>query len=225
MPNNQVQSDIERHYLLEEYTKIDYDSPAMYEFLEEIFSTINAVVTLSPDCSFLDIGCGRGYFLQYLQKKGIKNIRGIDPCDDLIQERLFETITKGTFQEHGSHDESIDIVFTCHTLHHLHDKYPLYAIREMLKISKKLVVVVEINNTNIPMLLVSLLNRRVEANAFRYNRKKVVMMLLDAGSDIIYAGDLRSCYVSGNSWFHRLLARIGARPYNIVIAKKKDIRQ
>ena len=105
----------------------------------------------------------------------------------------------------------------------LKQKYPVNALKEMFRISKKYVVIVEINNTNIPMFLISLLNYNVERNALFYNKTRVIELAEKMECSILYAENMNSCYISGNSYFYRILARIGNPPYNIVIAEKKNV--
>lgn len=90
----------------------------------------------------------------------------------------------------------------------------------MFRIAKKYVVIVEINNTNLPMLLVSLLTIKVERNAFRYNGAKVADIIKSLGYNIKHMGNLKAGYISGNSCIYKALSKIGSSPYNILIAEK-----
>ena len=209
------------YYYIKEYGSLKYDSPSMKKFLSEIYKKIIKNINIKKNNSLLDIGCGRGYFLRYLNEKGYHNIKGIDPCQRLIEKKLFNNISKGSFEKNSFKNNQFTVVFTCHTLHHLKEKEPLNAVKEMFRIARDYVVIVEINNTNLPMFLISLLNWRVEKNAFRYNRVKTGHLLKKAGGKIIYNADLKVPYISGNSFFYRLLAKIGAPPYNLIIAKKR----
>ena len=208
-------------FLTDRYARIGYDFPSMRHFMSEIIDVLKRNIDIGEDSMFLDIGCGRGYFLRYLYELGYKHVQGIDPSVALMENKLFDGIRKGSFEDNTFDDNSIDIVFTCHTLHHLPSTHPLHAIREMLRISRKYIVIVEINNTNIPMFFRSILCLKVELNAFRYNLQKVRFMLSNVECKIIYSSNMRSGYLSGSSFLYKQLAKIGMPPYNISIAEKK----
>jgi ubiquinone/menaquinone biosynthesis C-methylase UbiE len=211
----------ERTYLYKEYIKINYNKESLINFLDEIYSIVSIVTNIKKDTSFLDIGCGRGYFLKYLHEKGLRNLKGIDPCNELLDEKLFNDCIFGSVENNSFNDNSFEIVFTCHTLHHLKEKRPENAIIEMMRIAKKYIIIVEINNTNIPMFLVSLLNYKVERYAYLFNKRKVISMLNSNGYQIVFESNLRSPYISSDSWFYKLLSKIGCPPYNIIISSKK----
>ncbi len=216
------QSHAEAEYLSKEYARIDTDSPALVEFLDEIYAVLRRMIGFGPALSLLDIGCGRGYLIEYLQRKGHTEVFGIDPCDALIANRLSDRAVAGSFENNPHEDRRFDIVLTCHTLHHLVDSSPVSAIQEALRLARKHVVIVEINNTNLPMLLVSLFNRRVERNAWRYNKRKVARLIEQAGGEVVHRSNLRCGYLSGRTVLHRILQRVGAPPYNVLIACKKE---
>jgi 2-polyprenyl-3-methyl-5-hydroxy-6-metoxy-1,4-benzoquinol methylase len=213
-------TDRESRYLAGEYARIAYGQPSMAGFLEEIDATLRRHVPFGPETSVLDIGCGRGYFLKRLQESGVQNVRGIDPCAALVESRLCDGIAAGGFEDNAFRDGEFDLVFTCHTLHHLANPWPRDAVREMSRIARRHIAIVEISNANVPMLAASLLNFRVERNAYSYNTAKIVKLARAAGLRIVHAASMRSGYVSGSSWPYRALARAGSRPYTMLIAEK-----
>ena len=219
----QIFREKEGKYFRNEYGMIGYYSKSMSSFLNEIFEVIEANITLSRNMSFLDIGCGRGYFLKYLASRGYNNIKGIDPCSDLIENKLYSEVNYGSFEDNNFNDSEFDIVFTCHTLHHLRERTPIHAVREMIRISQKYIIVIEINNWNVAMFLRSLWKRDVERNGFTYNIDKVKKMVRNTGVSIVYANNLNAMYISGDSLLHRVCYKIGTKPYNIVIVRKDQI--
>jgi SAM-dependent methyltransferase len=210
----------EQKYLRKAYATITLESPAMHSFLDEVYSILAREIAFGPDQSLVDIGCGRGYFVEYLRLRGHSNVCGIDPCGLLLEDTLSDTVVRGSFEDNPYSESSFDIAFTCHTLHHLPDRNPIFAVKEMLRLARKYVVIVEINNTNLPIFLTTLAMFRVERNAAFYNRVKVASLVQRAGGQVVLQADLQSCYLSGNSLFYRFLAALGSRPYNIVIAKR-----
>lgn len=211
-------SNDESTYFAQEYAQIDPQAPWVRRFLNEIYRTL-VHHDAQPHDSVLDVGCGRGYLLHYLMENGFESLRGIDPCSELVAARLSDAVGPGAFFDDTISEKSFDVVITCHTLHHLHSPDPVQEIAWLAQVARKLVIIVEINNTNLPMLIMSLLHRNVEANAFRYNLAKVKKMCRSAGLDIIQTTQMESGYISGQSTLHRIASRIGTPPYNIVVAR------
>ncbi len=216
-------SHAETEYLWQEYSRIDTASPSLTDFLDEIYAVMRRVISFGPAHSLIDIGCGRGYFIEYLQRKGHAHVCGIDPCDKLIANRLSDRAVVGSFEDNPLGDGQFDIAFICHTLHHLPDSNPVSAVQDALRLAGKYVVIVEINNTNLPMLLVSLLNRSVERNAWRYNKRKVASLIRQSGGRVVHQSNLRCGYLSGRSVLHRTLQRVGSPPYNVLISRKNEM--
>jgi ubiquinone/menaquinone biosynthesis C-methylase UbiE len=211
----------EDKYIIDRYSKIGYDKPSMKAFLAEIYRILDKIIPLSKDISFLDIGSGKGYFLRYLKEMGFANLTGIDPNEGFLGDNVFENISLGSFESNSFSDNTFDVVFCCHTLHHLNQKYPVYALQEMFRISKKYIVIVEINNTNIPVFLISLLNFCYEKNAIFYNKFHVLSLIKKIEKlKTIYTDNLNCSYISGNSFLYKLSSRIGSLPYNIFILEK-----
>lgn len=208
-------------FLTQAYGEIDPQSLAMLAFLGEIHATLVDRAGFDRESSLIDIGCGRGYFLDYLDRKGYPHLAGLEPSTGLTAMRLHHSVQAGSFEENPFGDNSFDIAFTCHTLHHLPDREPTAAVREMFRLARRYVVVVEINNTNLPMLLRSVARIKDEINAPWYNRPKVVRLIKKAGGQVKFETDLRAGYLSGDSAVHRLAARLGRRPYNLVIAEAR----
>jgi len=132
---------------------------------------------------------------------------------------MHNAVRTGAFFEPGLEEKSFDVVITCHTLHHLRNTDPVEEVAWMKSMARQLVVIVEINNTNIPMLLMSLLHWRVEANAFRYNLWKSRSLCRRAGLDVLHATNMDTGYISGSSILHALASDMGSKPYNIVLAR------
>lgn len=208
----------EGEYLAREYARIEYGAGPLQRFMDEIYATLRAC-GIGAGHSVLDVGCGRGYFLRYLAEKGFTDLRGVDPCEELVRERVSEAVGPGAYFDPTVQDKSFDVAITCHTLHHLTNADPVEEVRWLGRVARRLVVVVEINNTNLPMLLMSLLHRKVEANAFRYNLGKASGLCQRAGMSVVQAGLMDCGYISGDSALHRFAAAVGTKPYNIVAAR------
>lgn len=210
----------ESEYLARAYAPLGLDDRPMRVFLDTVIDALVRHAGLSPDQAVLDIGCGRGYLLERLRRLGYRNLTGIDPCAPLRASRVFADIAEGGFGRNPYVPASFDLVIACHTLHHLPDPRPIAAVREMLLLSRSRIAIVEVNNTNLPCLALSVLQGHVERNAWRYNAARVSAMVTEAGGVVLHRQNLPCGYLSGDGPAHRIAARLGTPPYNIVIARQ-----
>lgn len=93
---------------------------------------------VTPDMeSVIDIGCGRGYFLEQLVKNGAKNIWGCDLFDQVPVAGT--TYKKGNIEQLPFEDKSFDVVICSHILEHVKnfDK----AVDEIKRIARKKVII------------------------------------------------------------------------------------
>jgi 2-polyprenyl-3-methyl-5-hydroxy-6-metoxy-1,4-benzoquinol methylase len=95
----------------------------------------------NKDSSILEVGCGFGYFLNYLHDKGYKNLHGIDPDEQLLNQVPKQIKTSLQFaQKTNLESNSFDVVFIYCVLHHMgdgtKDKDYLEAIDEAMRILK-----------------------------------------------------------------------------------------
>jgi len=84
--------------------------------------------------SLLDIGCGKGEFLENLKRYGWKNLRGVEfdrDCVEFAKERYNLDIFGGEFENYPE-DESFDVVTFWHSLEHFND------VNSVIKKSTKL---------------------------------------------------------------------------------------
>lgn len=211
-------SEASEKHLVEQYSAVAYGSESLQGFMREVLETMRQQAGFGPQDSLLDLGCGRGYFLRYLQEQGQERLCGLEPCAGLSSGGLADCIKAGSFEDNGLADGSFDVVHTCHTLHHIPDSRPMHAIREMLRLAQKYIVIVEINNTNLPMFARSVFRKSGELNAWLYNRGRVLSMLRECDARVLYSANMASGYLSGDTLLHRAMSRLGARPYNITIA-------
>lgn len=103
----------------------------------------------------LDAGCGEGFTIQQLSKGEIgKTIEGIEYSKDAIAygKKLFPDLKfrQGSVYELPYKDESFDLVVCTEVLEHLED--PIKALREMLRVSKKHLI---ISVPNEPFFMIS----------------------------------------------------------------------
>ncbi len=85
----------------------------------------------------LEIGCGNGFFLQALWKKGIRNVAGVEPSPKMVQEapkQIKKSIIQDIFKPRQFKKDTFDFVACFHTLDHMLD--PNDAISEIHRILK-----------------------------------------------------------------------------------------
>lgn len=103
-----------------------------------------------PDFSILELGCNIGRNLDALQKQGHTNLVGIEinpSCLDMMRQTypdLKAKITIGTIEDTlpNMAPRSVDVVFTCAVLMHLHRDSD-FVFAEMARITKKTIIILE----------------------------------------------------------------------------------
>jgi len=98
--------------------------------------------------SFLEVGAGTGRGISFLQDRGIKDVRGIEPVPALIEQAENRGLTKGVIQEGSGYslpfpDNSFDAVFECAVLHHVAE--PSRVVGEMTRVARKAVFISDAN--------------------------------------------------------------------------------
>lgn len=101
-----------------------------YVYLDDDYAKL---LPANKDAAIIDVGCGMGHFLSYLQHKGYHNIKGIDICDEQVEwcknnvckgaekiddllafflrsERAFDLIIMNDLIEHLTKDEIVDVL-------------------------------------------------------------------------------------------------------------------
>ncbi len=73
----------------------------------------------------LDVGCGNGAFMKFLEQSGYANVYGVEPSEDLLRQihekdrSLGERVKKGFSTEVPFEDNSFDCIYFFNVLHHL----------------------------------------------------------------------------------------------------------
>jgi SAM-dependent methyltransferase len=98
-------------------------------------------LNLPKDAKILDLGCGPGYFLDSMMKRGYKDVTGItlSPGDIKICEDKGHNVKAYDLsflpQKDGYYDESVDFVYLRHALEH--SPYPIFSLMEYNRILKQ----------------------------------------------------------------------------------------
>jgi ubiquinone/menaquinone biosynthesis C-methylase UbiE len=126
------------------YTAHIYDegnSPMHENLTKQIADKYVSPLNLAKDAKILDLGCGPGYFLDWLKEKEFSNYLGItlSPGDIKMCEDKGHTIKKYDLsflpQREGYYDESVDFIFLRHALEH--SPYPIFTIMEYNRVLKQ----------------------------------------------------------------------------------------
>lgn len=126
------------------YTSHLYDegeSELHKKITEEVVNNYVDPIKLKKDANILDIGCGYGYFLDYMKARGYKNLTGITLSETnakLARDRghnVKEYDPAFIPQADGFYDESVDFIFLRHTLHH--SPYPVFNLVEYNRLLKQ----------------------------------------------------------------------------------------
>lgn len=99
----------------------DYQNEQSYSqtFIEHLNSIVDYLVTSGfQNKNIVEIGCGKGYFAELLEKKGFKNVYGFDPA----YEGTNPNITKDYFKEKYK-SINADLVILRHVLEHIENPY------------------------------------------------------------------------------------------------------
>jgi len=126
------------------YTAHIYDegtSPMHETLTREIADKYVGPLNLPKDAKILDLGCGPGYFLDWLKDKEFTNYTGVtlSPGDIKICEEKGHKISKYDLsflpQSEGYFDESVDFIFLRHALEH--SPYPIFTLMEYNRVLKQ----------------------------------------------------------------------------------------
>lgn len=109
-------------------------------------------IDIKSQKSILEVGCGFGRNMKYLIDQGInpKRITGVDISPEMIKKarkylRKGSTLKTGNILELPFKDNSFDLVFTHGVLMHVEPKNIQRAISELVRVSKKKIILIEQN--------------------------------------------------------------------------------
>ena len=121
-------------YALKDSLSHDRPTDLNKESIEYIIKNIGD----NKSTKVLDVGCGRGYFLNRLQEKEYDNIYGLDLFDNLDLGKA--TYVKGNIENLPFKDNEFDVITCSHTIEHLLD--PQKSISELKRVAKKVIITV-----------------------------------------------------------------------------------
>lgn len=161
--------------------------------------------------TFLDVGAGTGRCMQFFLERG-KDIRGIEPVAQLIEEAERKGIPKGLIQEGSGYslpypDSSIDVCVEGAVLHHVAD--PARVVSEMMRVARKAVILVDTNRFGQGSYLariVKLILYKVHLwSAFRFLRTGGRMYTISEGDGLAYSYSVFDSYDQLAGWADQIL--------------------
>jgi SAM-dependent methyltransferase len=114
-----------------------YHKDLTAKFAEKYFDPMN----LPLDAHILDLGCGPGYFLDEIKRRGYTNYTGVtlSPGDVALCESKGHRIKRYDLsflpQREGYDDESVDFIFLRHALEH--SPFPIISLMEYNRVLKQ----------------------------------------------------------------------------------------
>ncbi|MFC2009053.1 class I SAM-dependent methyltransferase [Chloroflexota bacterium] len=119
-------------------------STALAEDFQNLVSRLRQGIGLSGDMSVLAIGCGIGVCAIHFDS--ICRVVCMDVSREMLVENPVARRVVMDARQLGFADSSFDVVLAHHSLHHIEP--PLQALREMARVSRRYVVVVDLNILN-----------------------------------------------------------------------------
>jgi len=140
---------------LEYFSGVKYrtpDHPVVRAYADPKVDFIRTHIRLTGN--ILDLACGNGIFTQRLACEG-GTVTGLDFSAHLLKQNPHSRLTRGDATHLPFMDSTFDVVFEANLLHHVSNVPEV--MREMRRVSKKYVVLVEPNRYNPLMFAFSLL--------------------------------------------------------------------
>jgi SAM-dependent methyltransferase len=131
--------------------------------------------------SILDLGCGNGIFTQRLSKEGAE-VTGLDLSHHLLRQNPHSRLACGDAVHLPFRAGAFNLVFEANLLHHVDD--PTAVIREMCRVSRRYVVLLEPNRYNPLMFAFSVLVP-AERSGLKSCEKRVRYLATDAGLNVL----------------------------------------
>lgn len=141
------------------------------------------IASLLPDPSggaALDVGCGNGFMTAPLRAR-FGYVVGIDLSAEMLRANPCRRRVRATAVTLPFHDDEFDIVTCSHLLHHMVANDRIQAVREMLRVARRYVVIYEPNRNN-PLMFALGCVKKVERMSLAFHRSYVGGLLRRCGA-------------------------------------------
>jgi ubiquinone/menaquinone biosynthesis C-methylase UbiE len=155
------------------------DHPVVRAYADPKMDFIRAHVGLNG--SILDLGCGNGIFTKRLSEDGAI-VTGLDLSPYLLKQNPNGLLTCGDATSLPFQDASFDLVFEANLLHHVDNVGAV--IREMKRVSRRHVVLLEPNRYN-PLMFAFSVVVTAERGGLKSSAKRLRQNLNQAGLNLI----------------------------------------
>jgi SAM-dependent methyltransferase len=135
------------------FEQVQYRSPehpVTEAYVRPKLDYIRRFVPLDKRTSLLDVGCGNGVFTHHLEKL-CGFVSGLDNSGNMLAQNPCPRVVQGEGTDLPFRDGSFDVVFEANVLHHVKDR--IRVVREMSRVSRRWVILIEPNRYN-PLMLV-----------------------------------------------------------------------
>lgn len=129
------------------------DDPVVAAYALPKLDFIERVIPLK-ETSVLDVGCGNGVFTLYLRDR-CRSVTGIDFSARMLSENPCQPLIQADVSHLPVQSESFDVSFEANVLHHVDN--PKQCVEEMVRVSRRWVILLEPNRNNPLMLAFGLL--------------------------------------------------------------------
>lgn len=138
--------------------------PVVTAFAKPKVEIIARTLRLPRQAKFLEIGCGNGFFTACLSERW--EVTALDRSRRMLSLNPHKNLLQGSVERLPFPDRCYDIVFSANLLHHLED--PQHAVKEMVRVSKRFLVLIEPNRNNPLMYLFSRIKKE-ERGAVKFS--------------------------------------------------------
>lgn len=160
------------------------DHPVIRAYAEPKIAFICEKTSLQSGASILDIGAGNGYFSVHWSKRG--DVLATDYSDVMLQKNPVRKKQVMDARDLKLPDQSFDMVFCHAVLHHIEKADRPKVMREMARVSKKYVAMIEPNILN-PIIAAFSTLKREEHGALVFTPRYVRSLMTNAGLRIVDA--------------------------------------
>jgi len=198
--------------------------PVIRTLVGNRISFIRKYIGLNGNIRILDVGCGNGYYTYHFDRITPYAI-GVDYSPSMLAINPCKNKNLGDVYKLPFKNDSFDIVFESALLHHLSDVDR--AVKEMKRVSKKYIILIEPNRTN-PLMFLFALIRKEEKEARKFSLRLMENMVEKVGLKVIIARGIGAILPNKTPAFLLpLLKSIDRKPLyfslaNIIIAKKYE---
>lgn len=197
-----------------ERTASDYDQKILPDDEHHIaLKYISGLIHTFSVQSVLDLGCGTGRVIRYIQKNHSSlNVIGLEPVQALLDQAVKQGTTpsrliRGSGAPLPFADESFDAVVETAVLHHV--KYPARVVAEMTRVARKAVFISDHNRFGegrLPIRFLKLLLYKIGLwDAAKFIQTRGKGFSLSAGDGLAYSYSVYDQFEFLATWADRLV--------------------